>query len=429
MSISPINSMNDMSEQNPSTITVSVVDEIDNYKLYHYSTCDESCTQEIKESKGLIYRDNTLMCKSFSFTPEILSTDKSIKSHVERCISEGYTFYPSYEGTVLRMWCDSSSEDNKWFISTHKKIDAGKSRWGSKYTFRELFMNTLFPQEENKEQSFTDFTDKLNKEHTYTFLLRTSIANRIVCKVETNEIYYLGYFNKSDNFSFTSVEREQLSHENVMRIPTLEGITTYESFVQMFSNNTHNVSDCFTTQGILAVSSTGDSVKFLNPEYWRKTVIRGSEPNVLFRYIELKKQKDFETLAELKELFEEVQEFNYYEISLNHIKKNLLGKYIKRYISKSVAIVPPEQHRILCELYNMYLTDPVKNKLNMEYIENYLDNLDTYLLYNLYRQYQKRRSQYGNGNWVNTETRDKVLSSYYKEGDKENVNDSAVMED
>ena len=51
----------------------------------------------------------------------------------------------------------------------------------------------------------------------------------------------------------------------------------------------------------------------------------------------------------------------------------------------------------------------------MEFIERHLMNIDTPLLYNLYRQYQKRRTLYGNGNWVNKEVKDKTLTSYYKE--------------
>lgn len=393
---------------------VVLSDENELYKLNHYTSCDENSSEEIKNTRGLIYRDNVLMCKTFGFTPEILFTEEKLNEIVSNCINEGYRFFPSFEGTILRLWCDTDLENgvDKWHLSTHKKIDASKSRWGSKFSFRELFLNTLFPQNENKDQSFLDFTTQLINTNCYVFLLRSSTHNRIVCRRETNEIYYLGSFDRSNNFKYNFPL--SLNNENIKLISQIE-IKDVNDFKNQIDNNINEINNCYETQGIMGINENGDTVKFLNPEYWRNTVLRGSEPNVILRYIELLKQRDFETIIKLKELYNEVEEFNFYDNTMEHIKKNLLGKYIKRYINKSVAIVPPEQHRILCDLYNLYLSNPEGNRLNMNLIENYLNQLDNNLLHNLYRQYQKRRALYGNGNWVNTETKDKVLSVYYKE--------------
>jgi hypothetical protein len=121
------------------------------------------------------------------------------------------------------------------------------------------------------------------------------------------------------------------------------------------------------------------------------------------------------TIKELKQLYQESRDFEYYDKTIYHIKRNLLSNYIKRYIQKSLSIVPPEQNRILVDIYNLYISDPSNNRISLEYINDYLNNLSTPLLYNLYKQYQKRRSLYGNGNYVDEDTKKKVLNSYYKE--------------
>ena len=417
---------------NENGIKVEVFDENENYKLYHYSNCYNDSSNDIKNNRGIIMKNDTnkMYVKTFSFTPEYYFKQSDIKNIIQNYIDKKYTFFPSYEGSLLRLWYDNIN--NKWILSTHKKLNAFESRWGSKMTFGDIFLNILFNNETTestitrKQEMLEEYSNQnLNKNHIYTFLITTSMMNRIVCRNKQNDLYYLGYFDRENDFKYMiSSENNNINLEYRTESVTFDlninlvkqiNLESYEQLEQYIQNNYLDISDYNKTQGIVCFNEQGDNVKIINDNYARYSLIRGNEPNLLLRYIELMKNNDSETIKELKELYQESRDFEYYDKTIYHIKRNLLSNYIKRYIQKSLSIVPPEQNRILVDIYNLYISDPSNNRISLEYINDYLNNLSTPLLYNLYKQYQKRRSVYGNGNYVDEDTKKKVLNSYYKE--------------
>ena len=60
-----------------------------------------------------------------------------------------YHIYDAYEGCLLRLF----NFNNKWFLSTHKKINAFRSKWSSKDSFGLMFQNAL-QYEYNVDDSF-----------------------------------------------------------------------------------------------------------------------------------------------------------------------------------------------------------------------------------------------------------------------------------
>jgi len=406
-----------MSESTLLTNNIKTFDELGEYKLEHYIDCFNDSSNEIKSCRGLIYKNNVLLCKSFPFTSEYLFNEDVVENKLHECLINKGIFFPSYEGSIVRVWND----EDKWFVSTHKKIDASKSRWGSNKTFKDLFIENLFPNSTQKEEDFINFCNtKLLKDIIYIYLIKTTLDNRIVCRNEENKLYYLGNFNRNDNFQYDYDSNFEC--ENVSILPKLN-ILSYEDFRLKIEENERDINNYNETQGILCLSPNGDNIKFVNPLYYKYNLVRGNSPNILYRYIELKKQLDFETIDNLRELYKEENDLiNDFENSLRHIKLNILRNYIKRYINKSLAVVPPEQHRILVDLYNQYLNDPQNNRLTIDLVSNYVDSLALQYQYNLFKQYQKRRTLFGNGNWVNKELKDKSLNAYYKEETKLSIN-------
>ena len=76
-------------------------------------------------------------------------------------ININYTkeIYESYEGTILTIF----NYDNKWYLSTRKCIDADLSKWYDK-TYKILFCETI-------NDTFENFTNKLNENNYYSFVL------------------------------------------------------------------------------------------------------------------------------------------------------------------------------------------------------------------------------------------------------------------
>lgn len=396
------------------TNNINIVDQDDTFYIEHFIHCDEDSEQYVKECRGIIrlLSDKSIVCKTYPFTPEIEYNTSNIKETVETTINNGYKFYPSFEGSILRLWC----YNNEWYLSTHRKLDANNSRWGSATTFRNRFLDALGRVAELEEQTltiddmFNQYTAKLNPEYIYTYMLRTSNENRIVCRYPTEDLFFAGAFDRTDNFKF--VEPAVIN----AFVPTIKPITisNFEEFLSVIDNNVSEVNNILFTQGIIAVAPTGASIKFMNPNYVLWSRVRGNEPILMQAYINKLKYGNITDIQNFLNLYDDVEEFKQFEYIMNDIKRNLLSTYIKRYIHKKVVPVPPEQHILLVNMYKTYLSDPKNNVLNFDWVSNFVNNLSAPEIYNLYKQYMYRYKNFGNGNTVNEQVSQKTKNAYFK---------------
>ena len=83
-------------------------------------------------------KENKIICPSLGYTLEynIKNKDNCV-DHLTN-MSE-WKWYYSMEGTMLRLY----NYQNKWRLSTHKKLSAFKSRWSCNLTFGEMFVDAL----------------------------------------------------------------------------------------------------------------------------------------------------------------------------------------------------------------------------------------------------------------------------------------------
>ena len=156
-----------------------------------YDNCNNHDTDNIKVSRGLIYKDNQPFIKSFGYTPEF--TIDTIDNDTKEYIVSNFVnlrFFYSLEGTLLRLYWNDINK--RWYISTHKKLDARNSRWGSKYTFGQI-IDSILPKE---------FYDSLNKDFCYMLILTPNEDNRIVCNTYLNQLFHVGTFDKEFNLSY-----------------------------------------------------------------------------------------------------------------------------------------------------------------------------------------------------------------------------------
>jgi hypothetical protein len=99
--------------------------------------------------------NSTIVAESFGYTPEvkadsiIVGEDGLVKltdtDGVERVFeAESASFQPMFQGTLLRVY----RSYGKTYFSTHKKLDASKSHWGSSAYFVDLYKSLGGPSEE-----------------------------------------------------------------------------------------------------------------------------------------------------------------------------------------------------------------------------------------------------------------------------------------
>ena len=161
-------------------------------------------------------------------------------------------------------------------------------------------------------------------------------------------------------------------------------------------------------QGLIFITKEGRTVKVLNDKYYYYSKLRGNNPNILLRYLELQYEKDKQRVKEFVELYDDKRElFIEFGKVLDDICGNIYRKYRNRFVRKMVSIAPPEQYYVIRELHDGFLKDR-KNIVTPERVISHVHTLQPLRLLSLFNSYNKRKAEFGNGNKLSKEFLDKV---------------------
>lgn len=391
---------------------ILTTDSHNHLKTVHYNICDNTSSDEVKSMRGIIFSNDKIVCKSFPFTPEINVTNISeietiINQNINKC-----KFYESHEGTLIRLWF--YEEENKWYLSTHRKIDAFKSKWASNTSYGDLFNNIIqenihiswadqeeFDDETQEENTnvFDYFCSTLNKKYIYTFLIRNTIKNRIVVNAYTKPaLFCIGVFDRSNDFKLVNTPKSlKFSNPNEYKFTTIENL-----IVDIQKMNPYEL------QGLIMVTDEGKSIKLLNSEYDRLSKLRANVPSLEFRYIQLRNTIDMNDFIKLYS--DHSDTFRNIEDILADISTNIFKKYIQRFIIKKQAVLPPCQYKIMTSIHKEYLSRNIPI-VNHTYVIEYLNKCTDKELYYLYKNYIQNQQKYGNGNFISPLLKDKIISN------------------
>lgn len=416
------------------------VDENGNQQFAHlavYNVEDGTTDPSLNDFRGLIV-DHTaekIVCKSFPMTQEVLTTDlEGLSTHIAPLLSDpSIRFFKAYEGSLLRLWC----YQGVWRISTHRRLNSALSKWGHGQcaSYHTLFLRALLPilqekskkprstswadmqdsdnsdddtKEDNAETLFTNYCNSLNKDCIYVFCLTSFKDNRQVCNgMETEpKLYCVGIFDRSNAFAFSFNHPSTCvsSPEEIkLEAPTIEALVAYT-----------NTIDPYSYQGVICITALGKSAKCTNCENDKLMKIRGNQPNVVYRYVQLRWTNDLDTFLRLYP--EHTAKFEEWEKIYTHIVHNIMRKYIERYINKKTAVLPPEQYKAMVQVHQFYLTNlrEKKEHVTMEHINQVLGTWEERAVSELIAKYREREIQTGNGNRMPDTMRDGILSSIKK---------------
>ena len=351
-------------------------------ELYHYKNVTEESKVMLREFRGLIFsiqdpkEDNTervynyyfalrtkgedikngvsIVARSFFYTPEYIGPENHNK--FKKNFSADMEFLRAYDCTVIRLY----HFNGKWQMSTHRKIDANTSKWCGPESFKHIFQDclvaTLQDHNENRETAYEYLLSVLDPKRCYVFLAIGHPHNRYVCKPNICSLYYSATFDgmnliKNDTLHIQLKYPERLHFENFEEM---------SKFVE--------TSDPKDVQGVVALC--GDiHYKFTSTGYARMADLRGNQPSLRFRYLELRQDKPDEKQGKgLFEFAEKLKEFiqlypegtNHYqdvENGLVALSKILHKLYVERYINKKEIRLMNEEHHILYYVFNRYLSD------------------------------------------------------------------------
>lgn len=321
------------------------VDRKDNLELWHF---DGSVpTGENAHVRGLVYDMNTheLVARSQAFIPEIDPRD--LPEDVEATLCE--------EGTVIRLFY----YNDKWYCSTHHRIDAFSSYWGSNKSWGRIFGECVafaLGLEVAVMQAIKVLTDNLPTDYTHSFVVANHKESHIVCKTNTPKLLYVGSFSQ---------EQDTMLDIN---IPSSE--YTQMSRVDLRMNL--NSLDVKQNPGYL-VKVDGKQYKCLSDRYKLISDIRGTAPSIGLRYIELlcgDKNKLFQFMAyyraDNKRVFDDI------DYQITDVARQIFRMYKKRYMEKMYVSFPSTWYseiNLTRALHQWHLSDRSANRVTVDRVK------------------------------------------------------------
>lgn len=349
-----------------------------NLQLFHYKSCTNESNPLVKKVRGVVRSGNIIVSSSFGYIDE-LDVDK----HKDEIIKKLHSFnqskiYKMYEGTVVRMFYWRHS----WYLSTHKKLNAFDSKWGKSgcKTFGEMFIDALCddrvnfkPQNPDIWDIYNNFCYSLDTNKTYVFLILHDTNTRMVCDNDNSvlPLYHIGEF---DNGTHLLVEGNT---SNIPSLPQLE-FNSPEEIVEYVKNMCP-----FKNQGLIVYFPNQTQLKIFNSEYKNIQEIRGNQPDIVFRYLEVR--HNHEEYSKFSTVFGDK-----YSNELNEVENTILNKslsifqsYMKRYIYKQFVFVPKVEFIVMQMCHEWHLKDRDNNKMKAYVVYDFVNTLPTKLLYSL----------------------------------------------
>lgn len=380
--INVVNKVNDQNDQNDKIYSrnniekyenINIVDrdEENSLDLFCYNKCSSDDPEFVKQTRGVVFHNDNVVMKTFPYTDEYIHTDtSSIEKFFENNSLNNCSFYDSHEGCLIRMFYFNS----KWFCATHRKLNFFKSKWSSKNSFGTLFeealdyevsnnetlKNKINQSCENKDANIIEkFQSILDKSKKYMFLLRNNKDNRIVCNPPKHPvIYHVGTFY-NDSLSLT--DDIGLSYPKKLVFSNTKELCQYVSEI-----------DPLHIQGVIVFSTT-TFCKILNSTYLTLFKVRGNEPSVKFRYLQLRMDPENSKL-----IYNMYPEHNYhfdkYENIIYNIAKQLYNNYCLRYIKREFVSVPKDDFDIIKLCHSWHIENRSLNKVSLEKVIEVLNS-------------------------------------------------------
>lgn len=363
---------------------VGVMDQEDGLRVLNYHYCDRDSPDDLKKVRGWVQETDTgnILFETFPYTEEYNNNEDL--SFLGQNVLEEWDVYYSLEGCLLRVFWHK----DRWYISTNKKLNAFKSRWSSRKSFGDMFREGLVYMNNGDENVLENMLEKLDKTKVYFFLVRYNNENRVVCSAPKNPdcVYFIGSWDESK-----VLDREW---KNSVRVSTSTAIqeipTTLHDIVEKI--------DIQEYQGVILFhKSKNIQVKIYSQEYEKLYKIRGNNPNIRFRYLEVRKNPDvLQDFIRLYPLYEDL--FLEYENILYQLAKLIRYYYIQRYIKNKYVTLPKEEYILMKKCHDWYLLDRNENKINVSKVLEILNNEETLALYKMIRRFQINQNNQENFN-------------------------------
>lgn len=368
-------------------LTRKILTEQDNIRLtdsdselamFSYANCTAEDTKQTKQSRGVIFNEDKLLVPSFGWTAEYTQNDKALVETLIKNGGDNVKVFDSHEGCLLRLFFHK-----KWYLVTHRRLDACKSRWSSTAYWGEMFKTAL-------TIDYDKFVDSLDKTLIYFFVVRNNSENRIVCTApEKSTVYHVGTMIPNSDKE-TDVQRTWTTVFDIdigIATPVEHVDINVDTLISYVETNGYN-----TMQGVIVF--TPDKIfKLYNTQYNDLIKVRGNEASVKFRYLQIRMDKvQRELLMFLYPNY--YPDFEKYEMMLYKISLDLTYAYIARFVRGEWRQVPKDEYEtVIRPLREWNLNNPSLNYVSLEIVINKLNCQSPQFLNKLIRRFKTNLSR------------------------------------
>ena len=365
-------------------VSMTDKDEATGLELFCYVKCDSNDDEFVQQCRGVVFHDETIVMKAFPYTVELAHSEKKQIEEKIHTVFKNCVFYDSYEGALVRMF----NFGGRWFTSTHRKLNAFRSKWASKESFgttfkraieseveeNESFRNSLPDNTEGIMERFQSILDPLKQ---YMFLVLNNDENRIVCSAPNRpSVYHVGTF----------VDSKLVMNDNInIPYPKNHKFNSIDQLIEYVGKvNINNL------QGVIIFAPNNKQYKVVNKEYLDLFNVRGNEPSIKYRYLQVRMDKD--VVNSLYNLYPSmVHLFEDYENALYAIAQNIYNSYVDRFIKKKWVTVAAEEFNVIRACHSFHEQDRMQNRISIKKVIEILNQQSPTSLNKMIRRFKNEK--------------------------------------
>jgi hypothetical protein len=360
-------------------------DEEAGLELLCYVRCGPDDGPLLRQCRGVVFHGKEIVMHAFPYTVEYTESDKEqIKENIEPVFDQ-CSFFDSYEGALIRVFHFSG----RWYTSTHRKLNAFRSKWASRESFGTCFKRAL-ESEVSTNSKLSDsipggdegllerFQGTLDKSNQYMFLVRHTEENRIVSAApETPTLFHVGTFINGEL---------SLDYDINIPCPSKHSFKDMEELVGYVKGV-----DIRDLQGVICFAPDNKQYKFIHRDYQDLFRARGNEPSVKFRYLQVRMNRRFtDMLFHLYPKWE--ARFDEIENTIYDIARNIYTAYVQRFIKKRFVTVPTEEFTVIRECHKWHEEDRTNNRISIERVIEALNQQSPTSLNRMIRRFRNEKT-------------------------------------
>lgn len=353
--------LNKQLNKKPYHLKVRWYQDSDYYMVSYNDTLSDISLPVVSHANGMIFNKSDNSIAHYSY-PKIVNGFDTLSVNLDAFKDnwDNFSVYRLYDGTIIKY--TKFSDRDEPLVATNLCVDAKKSKFASKKSFYDLFMETV----ENTEFNLDD----LETDTAYTFLM-VNPNNKIIVEHEHHDLICLSAV-KLDTLEELSLSERTLN----LKTPAAFDLS-FEAFSDSLTELSTLPESTFLSDsdlcGYLVLDNTTHKrYKFENALFTLLKDLRGNKENLAHRYLELKQEEKDELY--LHYYPDSAETFIKTEFLIDKLVDHVYDLYVKMRIKKEhVDIANPLIRSMLFHIHGLYLDSRVKR--NKKNIKEYINTL------------------------------------------------------